>query len=97
MSDLESKPNTDKAEKPSEKHASRTLDARERTVDAAKVKDEDDKAKERLARLTERFTNLRNQAIQARSTNATSMALGLWWKIWIRSIITLSRVQVEGR
>lgn len=39
MSDLESKPNTDKAEKPSEKYASRSLDATERNVDASKVKE----------------------------------------------------------
>ncbi|CAN5533781.1 hypothetical protein BH11CYA1_BH11CYA1_50720 [soil metagenome] len=39
MSDLESKPNTDKAEKPAEKHASKSFDAAERNVDAAKVKE----------------------------------------------------------
>ena len=39
MSDLEAKPNTDKAEKPAEKHASKSFDAEERNVDAAKVKE----------------------------------------------------------
>ncbi len=39
MSDLESKPNIDKAENPSEKHVSASFDATERNVDAAKVKE----------------------------------------------------------
>jgi len=39
LSDLESKPNTDKAEKPAEKQASKAFNAAERNVDAAKVKE----------------------------------------------------------
>lgn len=39
MSDLEAKPNTDKAEKPAEKHASKSFEAADRNVDAAKVKE----------------------------------------------------------
>ncbi|CAN5121278.1 hypothetical protein BH11CYA1_BH11CYA1_50780 [soil metagenome] len=39
MSDLESKPKTDKAERPAENHAAKSFDAAERNVNAAKVVD----------------------------------------------------------